>query len=107
PEVARSSIGVIGHSEGGLIGPIAATQNNRIAFLVLLAAPGTNTVQLSLSQRRAMGMSQGVSEEVMLETEPLARGLLDAVRTSPDSLHLVARLSELLTPETLGALGAT
>lgn len=35
-----TKIGLIGHSEGGNIAPVAATRNPEIDFLVLLAAPG-------------------------------------------------------------------
>ncbi len=40
PEVASGRIGVIGNSEGGAIGPLAASRSDRVAFVVLLAGPG-------------------------------------------------------------------
>jgi pimeloyl-ACP methyl ester carboxylesterase len=40
PHVDRRRLGLIGHSEGGLIGPMVAADNDTIAFLVLLAPPG-------------------------------------------------------------------
>jgi uncharacterized protein len=40
PEIDPKRIGLIGHSEGGLIAPIAATQSSDVAFIVLLAGPG-------------------------------------------------------------------
>jgi pimeloyl-ACP methyl ester carboxylesterase len=39
-EINAKQIGLIGHSEGGMIGPIAATHSSDIAFLVMLAGPG-------------------------------------------------------------------
>ena len=63
PEVNPRQIGLIGHSEGGLIAPIVATRNKDVAFIVLLAGPGVTGEQILLSQgeliKRAMGASQG------------------------------------------------
>ena len=39
-EIDPKRIGLIGHSEGGIIAPIAATQSSDVAFIVLLAGTG-------------------------------------------------------------------
>jgi len=40
-----SHIGLLGHSEGGNIAPVVATQDSAISFMVLLAAPGVSNFQ--------------------------------------------------------------
>jgi alpha/beta superfamily hydrolase len=40
PEVNKENIGLIGHSEGGLIAPIVANERKEVKFMVLLAGPG-------------------------------------------------------------------
>ncbi|MGH7127500.1 MAG: alpha/beta hydrolase family protein, partial [Planctomycetaceae bacterium] len=40
PEIDPGRIGIIGHSEGGLIAPIAAARSDDVAFIVLMAGPG-------------------------------------------------------------------
>ncbi|GAB5550451.1 MAG: alpha/beta fold hydrolase [Saprospiraceae bacterium] len=40
-----TQIGLVGHSEGGNIAPVAATRNPNIDFLVLLAAPGLSNYE--------------------------------------------------------------
>lgn len=106
-DIDHKAIGFIGHSEGGMIGPIAAVSNDSVAFLVMLAGPGTNTDQLSLSQRRLLGLSQGVSNADLDKTEPIIRSILATVRAAPDSQQAVVRVRRLLTPQALRALGAT
>jgi hypothetical protein len=59
PEIDPRGIGLVGHSEGGLIGPLAAVEDEGVAYLVLLAGPGTSTRTLMEAQRRAIGMAQG------------------------------------------------
>lgn len=61
PEIDRRAIGFVGHSEGGMIGPIAAMDNPGVAYLVLLAGPGVATHDLLEAQRRAIAESQGMS----------------------------------------------
>ncbi len=45
-------IGLIGHSEGGMIAPVVASKNKKIAFCVLLAGPGINGKEILLTQAR-------------------------------------------------------
>ena len=40
PKIDPDRIGLIGHSEGGLIAPIVASQSDDVAFIVLMAGPG-------------------------------------------------------------------
>jgi uncharacterized protein len=106
-DIDAKSIGFVGHSEGGMIAPIAAATNDRVAFLVLLAGPGTRAEQLLLSQRRLIGLSQGMTTEQLDRAEPVLRDLFRAVRDAPDSTTAVERVGALLTNEALGRLGVT
>ncbi|MFI5162128.1 MAG: alpha/beta hydrolase family protein [Sphingobacteriales bacterium] len=44
------SIGLMGHSEGGMIAPIVAARNKAVKFIVLLAGPGVPVTELMLKQ---------------------------------------------------------
>lgn len=39
-DVDKKKIGLIGHSEGGMIAPMVAVNNRQVAYIVLLAGPG-------------------------------------------------------------------
>lgn len=54
PEIDRRAVGVIGHSEGGVIGPIAATRTADIRFVVMLAGSGLPGDQVILAQSEAL-----------------------------------------------------
>jgi hypothetical protein len=54
PDIARKRIGLIGHSEGGLIAPIVANQRSDVAFMVLLAGPGLRGDSLMILQNMAV-----------------------------------------------------
>lgn len=53
-EINPSKIGLVGHSEGGLIAPIVAAQSTDIAFLILMAGPGQPIIDLMVEQNRAI-----------------------------------------------------
>jgi pimeloyl-ACP methyl ester carboxylesterase len=55
-------IGLIGHSEGGLVAPIVANQRGDIAFLVLMGATGVDGRAVLLSQAEAMTRASNAPE---------------------------------------------
>ncbi len=105
PEIDRDAIGFVGHSEGGVIGPIAAVENDEIDFLVMLAGPGTNTLRLIRSQRHLMGLSQGMTDEELVRTDEVVDRIARAVAAASDGADAAARVRELLTAHALETLG--
>jgi fermentation-respiration switch protein FrsA (DUF1100 family) len=78
-EVEKKKVGVIGHSEGGMIAPIVATRNEEVAFIVLLAGPGVNGRDILVEQSSLMAAVSGAtSAEVELNAKVLST-VLDAV----------------------------
>ncbi len=62
-DLKKLSIGLIGHSEGGMIAPIVAAKNEAIDFLVLLAGPGIAIDQLMIKQLEDTSITSGMSKE--------------------------------------------
>jgi hypothetical protein len=61
-DIRADQIGLIGHSEGGLIAPVVAQQQPGVSFLVLLAAPGITGAEVSANQFERMLVSRGLTE---------------------------------------------
>jgi pimeloyl-ACP methyl ester carboxylesterase len=89
-DIDQSRIGVLGHSEGGLYAAMLAAADPDIAFVVGVAAPGTDGVSLIVAQNEAILRAAGESEEEVgfavdfaSEAMPLARdGDADALEAS-------------------------
>ncbi len=62
-DLKEMSIGLMGHSEGGLIAPIVASTNKLVDFVVLLAAPGLSGGQLLLQQKEDVSKMRGISDD--------------------------------------------
>lgn len=94
-KIYSDKVGLIGHSEGGLVGPIVAYGGNRPAFLVLLAAPAMEIDELMLEQARLLGEASGTSPEIIrLQVETNARvfALMKAHPQDENSLKKIAAI---------------
>lgn len=57
------NIGLLGHSEGGMIAPMTALQNKKVKFIVLMAAPGIDIMDMMRLQSRDVSKSSGATEK--------------------------------------------
>src|SRR5207253_10843486 len=105
PEIARRAIGFVGHSEGGMVGPIAAMANRDVAFLVLLAGPGTGLTDLLIAQSRAIGAAQGQSAAEFARSAPLQAEAIRIAASTMTDAEARAALTASLTDERLTAAG--
>jgi pimeloyl-ACP methyl ester carboxylesterase len=58
--INQQKIGLLGHSEGGMIAQIVASERKDIKFIVMLAAPGIPTIDLMQQQTEAWGIAEGM-----------------------------------------------
>jgi uncharacterized protein len=74
-------VGLLGHSEGALIGPIAALKASspKVSFLVMLAGPGVKGTVLLTKQMDATLKAQNVSAERLSLGNAGQKKVLDAV----------------------------
>jgi pimeloyl-ACP methyl ester carboxylesterase len=81
-EINKSKIGLIGHSEGGIIAPIVAGNSKDIDFIVLLAGPGLKGDKLLLLQKELIERQSGMSEEEIQKGQEIFRGAYDILLAS-------------------------
>ena len=106
PEVARNKVGLIGHSEGGVIAPIVATRSPGVAYVVMLAGTGIRGDSLLRLQGAAILRSSGASEEMVKRQGEAQARIFAAALQGRDSADVARRLRASLTPEERAA-GAT
>ncbi len=94
-DIRKSQIGLIGHSEGGLIAPMVAARNKDIAFIVLLAGPGIKGSEILLSQQRAIFKASGLTDEEIKQRTSTTASLFDIISTS-ESNHLDRDLNDYI-----------
>jgi len=79
PKVSAEAIGLIGHSEGGVIAPIVAARHPGIAFIILMAGTGVPGHELLLEQTAAIMRADGASEEEIVASTRTNRALFDVL----------------------------
>jgi pimeloyl-ACP methyl ester carboxylesterase len=77
-------IGLMGHSEGAIIAPMIAAQDQGIAFVVMLAGSGETGESLMLEQKRLIEMAMGLPPAAVDRSAKTMQRLYDAVRDAPD-----------------------
>ncbi len=80
PEIDRARIGLIGHSEGGIVAPAVAADNEDVAFIVLLAGTGVPGEEVLRVQLRAILEASGVSAPDMARQLATQSRTLELVR---------------------------
>ena len=83
-DIAAKHIGVIGHSEGGLIGPLAASRSSDIAFVVMLAGPGVPLEQILYQQGELIRRSMGADDEGVAQGRALQEMMIGILKSEPD-----------------------
>lgn len=83
-EINKKQIGLIGHSEGGLIAPLVATGSDKVSFIVLLAGPGVSGDQILLQQIAIVGKTAGLSDAYIQNEKKVAQGVFDIVSKYKD-----------------------
>ncbi|HRI46428.1 MAG TPA: alpha/beta fold hydrolase [Ignavibacteriaceae bacterium] len=98
-EVDIDKIGIIGHSEGGLIAPIAASTSEEVKFIVLLAGTGVTGEEIIYEQTKAINKSSGLSEEFIHEYDRFIREMLPIVINAGDEESARVQLREYLNKQ--------
>jgi len=79
-EIDARRIGLIGHSEGGAVAPLAASRSDSVAFVVMLAGPGVPGEEILTHQLALISRAAGMAEEKLDKVLDEQRKLLKLVR---------------------------
>ena len=84
-DVDTNSIGLIGHSEGGLIAPMVASTRKDVHFIILLAGPGYKILDMMEQQSADVMASAGINKSDIAQYRPLYKNMVTAVLHAKDS----------------------
>jgi pimeloyl-ACP methyl ester carboxylesterase len=100
PEIDGRKIGLMGHSEGGIIAPLVASRSRDVAFIVLLAGTGLPGDEIIRLQSRAIGLAMvGDDKEkqaALLKEIEYSKRLIEVARTETDESKADAKMKAIL-----------
>ncbi len=99
PEIDGHKIGLVGHSEGGIIAPMVAARNPDVAFIVMMAGSGVRGDEILTTQLQAIEEASGKSHEEAAKDAAQERELLTLVETEKDEAVLEKELKEKISGE--------
>lgn len=94
-EIDPKRVGLIGHSEGGLIAPLAAVGDPQIAFIVLMAGPGVPMDRLLQTQAVDLARAGGLSEELISKSSEFSRKSFEILKDQADNALAEQALEKL------------
>jgi uncharacterized protein len=95
-DINKNKIGLIGHSEGGVVASIVASESKDVKFIVLLAGPGIPTFKIMLLQQELIARASGVSETKIQKAKENNIKIFDIVLKSKDSQALKTDLTKCI-----------
>jgi len=96
-DIDTTRIGLIGHSEGGLIAPIVASEREDIAFIILLAGPGVTGEKILLSQVAILNRKAGLSDKEVKDDSLLRIKIYSIIKKNPDNDKATEKIKSLVT----------
>jgi pimeloyl-ACP methyl ester carboxylesterase len=92
--INRKQIGLIGHSEGGLIAPIVASRSSDVAFIVLMAGPGLTGEEILYLQAALIQKANGASDKAVAINRQVQQAIFAVLKVEKDSAVAEKRIRE-------------
>jgi hypothetical protein len=96
-EINPKQIGLLGHSEGGLIAPMVAAKTPDVSFIVMMAGTGLTGEQILYLQSALILKASGTSDEVITKDHELKEQMFAVVKVEKDSVAAERRLRKIAT----------
>lgn len=114
-EINAAQVGILGHSEGGVINFMVSARRPEVAFLVSLAGPAVKGAEILKEQQAAILRAQGMTEEMIQFSGHANAQMFDIIEASNDREEADSLLRQLvkgwgysdeLTEQTVGPMAS-
>ncbi|MFX1573661.1 MAG: alpha/beta hydrolase family protein [Promethearchaeota archaeon] len=96
-EIDPRKIGLIGHSEGGVIAPIVANLSPDVAFIVLMAGPGLPLEEILYKQAELIGRGENLSEDLITMERSLQEKLFSIIKKESNNVLAKSKLEKVIS----------
>ncbi len=83
-DVDPGRIGLAGHSEGGIIAPMAAVASRDVSYIVLMAGTGVNGERILYAQAALIARAAGAPEDAIAANREQQRAIFEVLKNEPD-----------------------
>lgn len=96
-EINPQKIGLVGHSEGGLIAPMVAAQSSDVAFIVLMAGPGITGEEILYLQSALISRATGASDSAVAKDRELQKRMYAVIKNEKDDAAAETKLRPMIS----------
>lgn len=102
-DIDLNNLGLLGHSEGGLIAPMVADESKEVDFIVLLAGQGLRGDKNLLLQKKILEQKSGIDELTVNQGQQIFSGAYDLIINSKEE-EIETKLQEYFQQQYAGRL---
>jgi pimeloyl-ACP methyl ester carboxylesterase len=95
-EIDPNRVGVLGHSEGGIIAPAVAAADKSVAFVVMIAGPTVRGDKLFILQSSVTAKAYGAPEDYIARRKVFDEQLYTAITSASSQSEALARAKTLV-----------
>lgn len=106
-EINPRQIGLAGHSEGGLVAPLAASRSGDVAFIVMLAGTGVTGEEILYLQGAQIAKAQGASAIALAVTRGSQEKMFKIIREEKEVTKMEEELKKVVAEQIAAAAAAT
>jgi pimeloyl-ACP methyl ester carboxylesterase len=96
PRIDAKRVGVLGHSEGGIIAPAVAAADKGVAFVVMIAGPCIRGDRLFVLQSALTAKAYGAPDDYIAKRKQFDRELYRAILAAPSASAALDRARALV-----------
>ena len=93
-EINPKLIGLIGHSEGGVVAPLAASKSKDVAFIVLMAGTGLTGEEILYLQGALIEKASGATADAIARNRKIQHAMFTVAKEEKDNAIAAARMKE-------------
>lgn len=96
PKIHKQKIGLIGHSEGGLIAPIVGARSKDVAFIVLLAGPGVTGEEILKEQQKLILKANGTPDSLVEAYQYFSSKIFQQLKSTDKKIDMGPLVQEVV-----------
>lgn len=98
-EIDYEKIGLIGHSEGGVIAPIVAIDNPDVAFIVLMAGPGLTLEEILYKQAELIARAENLDEHIIKKERKIQEIMFSIIKNEKNIKQAEIKIRQTINDE--------
>ncbi len=96
PKIDKKKIGLIGHSEGGIIAPMVASKSKDVAFIVLMAGTGLTGEEILYKQDALIFKANGANDEAIADNRAQQEQLFSILKKEKDDSLAAEKIKDVI-----------